>query len=501
MGAGVGWGGSEPPLAQVTTSSLEALWKYHEGQRLGDAEGDYVKAVALLEEAVALDTGFASAYRTLGGFQGTLGNREQEVAGLTKAIQHQDRLTDQEREHTRAIYYHQVTGELEKEAAIYPAILQRYPHDSLARNNMGYVSYMLHQPVRAESIFRAALDTVRPWSPAGHINLSMTLVALGRREEAERIYVQATRLFPDNRIVQWCGILMTGSGGEYAAAAAAARAFRDRYAETGADRIGTSREMAKIAAVQGRLAEAERYTRDAMAASVDAGRPAEYLRDAAVLGFTDVWFRRQPSRGLRTVEAALARYPLKSMKLLERPYLDLAVVYAAAGRPQQARELLTQYERQVEPILRRIKEPMRRWVWGQVALAEGRYADAVAAFQAYGPTPRVCLPCGQTALAQAYDRLGNADSAIAVYERYVTTPSVFRLTDDAEQGPFSDDATQLAPALKRLGELYEQRGNRAKARNYYLRFVQLWKNADAGLQPTVLEVSQLLRQLGGEGSD
>jgi tetratricopeptide (TPR) repeat protein len=491
---------SEPPLAQVTTSSLEALWKYHEGQRLGDAEGDYVKAVSLLEEAVALDTGFATAYRTLGGFQGRLGNRAEEVAALTKAIQHQDRLTDQEREHTRAIYYHQVTGELEKELAIYQAILPRYPHDSLARNNLGVVNYLLHQPVRAESIFRAALDTVRPWSPGGHLNLSTTLVALGRRAEAERIYSQASRMFPGNRSVQLWRILLSSSAGDYAGAAAAARVYRDRQAGTSIERIGASRYMAKIAAVQGRLAEAERYTRDAMAASVDARRPAEYLKDAAVLGFTDVWFRRQRTRGLRTVETALARYPLNSMKLLDRPFLRLAIVYAAAGQSQQARALLEQYERQVSFMLRRIEDPFRRWVWGQVALAEGRYADAVAEFQAYLPTPRACLPCGQTALAQAYDGLGNLDSAIAVYERYLTTPSIYRLNEDNDQGPFNDDATQLAPALKRLGELYEQRGDRAKAREYYSRFAQVWKNADAELQPAVLEVNQRLHQLGGEGS-
>ena len=487
---------SEPPLTQVTTSSLEALWKYHEGQRIGDADGDYIKAVSLLEEAVALDTGFATAYRTLGASQGALGNREQEVAALTKAMQHRDRLTDKEREHTRAIYYHQVTGELEREVAIYRAILPRYPDDSVARNNMGYVSYMLHQPVRAESIFRAALDTVRPWSPGGHLNLAMTLVALGRRAEAERVYLQVAKLFPGNRAVESVGILLTSSGGEYVAAAARARAYRDRRAATSLERIGASRDMAKIAAVQGRLAEVERYTGDAMAAGVDAGRPADYLKDAAVVGFTDVWFRRQPARGLRTVEAALARYPLNSLKLLERPYLSLAIVYAAAGRPQQARALLTQYERGVDSMLRRIKDPMRRWAWGQVALAEGRYADAIAEFQVYAPTPRMCLPCGQTALAQAYDRLGNADSAIAVYERYVTTPSLFRLTEDNDLGPFSDDATQLAPTFKRLGELYEQRGDRAKAKHYYTRFVELWKNSDQELRPVVIAVQQRLHQLG-----
>jgi tetratricopeptide (TPR) repeat protein len=264
--------------------------------------------------------------------------------------------------------------------------------------------------------------------------------------------------------------------------------------------------LADIALARGRLADAEEYTRDAMAASVEAGRPANYLKDATTLGLIDVWFRRRPLDGLRTVEAALARYPLDSIPLLDRPYLELALMYATAGRPQQARGLLTRYEREVDPTFRHIDDPRRQWIWGQVALAEGRYADAVVAFQAYVPTPRHCLACGQAALAQAYDRMGNSDSAIAVYERYVTTPSVFRLFDQGTgpgpgAGPFSNDATQLAPSYKRLGELYDERRDPAKARDYYTRFVEVWNDCDPELKPAVNAVRQRLRQLAGDGSE
>lgn len=131
-------------------------------------------------------------------------------------------------------------------------------------------------------------------------------------------------------------------------------------------------------------------------------------------------------------------------------------------------------------------------------MAEGRYADAVAKFHAYVPTPRFCLACGQAALAQAYDQLGNSDSAIAVYERYVMTPSVYRLFDQGGTGPapgvgpFGNDATQLAPSYKRLGELYEERGDRANARHYYSHFVELWKDSDPELQTVVSAVRQRL---------
>src|SRR5436309_760039 len=52
------------PLEQVTTGSLEALRKYSQALRVNDA-GEFDRAVALLGEAIALDTTFAMAYRKL----------------------------------------------------------------------------------------------------------------------------------------------------------------------------------------------------------------------------------------------------------------------------------------------------------------------------------------------------------------------------------------------------------------------------------------------------
>ena len=60
------------------------------------------------------------------------------------------------------------------------------------------------------------------------------------------------------------------------------------------------------------------------------------------------------------------------------------------------------------------------------------------------------------------------------------------------------DAYELAPALKRSGELYEARGDRAKAADRYRRFVDLWKNADPELQPGVREVRARLARLSTE---
>jgi len=71
---------------------------------------------------------------------------------------------------------------------------------------------------------------------------------------------------------------------------------------------------------------------------------------------------------------------------------------------------------------------------------------------------------------------GKAAAAAAVYERYVTTPWFFR---------YDTDALELGPALERLAALYDAAGERSKAAGARAQLVQLWRRADAVLQPAV----------------
>src|SRR5437667_10996959 len=113
--------------------------------------------------------------------------------------------------------------------------------------------------------------------------------------------------------------------------------------------------------------------------------------------------------------------------------------------------------------------------------------DAVAAYRRlHGES--WCATCGLFEIATAYDRAGQADSALVTYEQIVTTPGLWG---------FVDNFYTLAPTYRRLGELYEARGDRAKARDYYGRFVDLWKDADPELQPIVADARAALKRLSG----
>ena len=126
---------------------------------------------------------------------------------------------------------------------------------------------------------------------------------------------------------------------------------------------------------------------------------------------------------------------------------------------------------------------------GYVAEAEGRNRDAIAAYRKYYDEAGGCGICGLYELGGTYDRMGQPDSALAAFEQLVTRPTLNRLYNGG---------LTLAPALKRLGELYEAKGDRKRAQEYYEKFVTVWKDADPELQPGVKEVRGRLAKLAQE---
>ena len=129
---------------------------------------------------------------------------------------------------------------------------------------------------------------------------------------------------------------------------------------------------------------------------------------------------------------------------------------------------------------------MRAWV----AMAEARYDDAVREFREADREYVIFDRRATVALAQAFDLAGRPDSALAYYERFLQSSG----------GPPFLDANFRAGAHKRAGELYEARGDTAKAESNYAAFIELWRDADPELQPKVREVRErLIRLRRGRG--
>ncbi|HEY4139729.1 MAG TPA: hypothetical protein VGN65_14805, partial [Casimicrobiaceae bacterium] len=94
-----------------------------------------------------------------------------------------------------------------------------------------------------------------------------------------------------------------------------------------------------------------------------------------------------------------------------------------------------------------------------------------------------CEHCLDFDLGRAYDLADKPDSTIKYWERY--------LADTYTRSP-SRDGPILAGVHKRLGEIYEAKGDLPKAESHFTSFLELWSNADPELQPKVTEVKKRL---------
>jgi tetratricopeptide (TPR) repeat protein len=243
--------------------------------------------------------------------------------------------------------------------------------------------------------------------------------------------------------------------------------------------------LATLAKVQGRLAEAERFKRDQLAANEERGLPSEVLGDLLDLALLDVWFRGDPERSLRGIDAALQRYPLESFDPLDRPYLLVARGYAWAGSPERARALVAEREATLGEDALRGGEAYSHGVKGVIALAESKPQEAIAEFRTWDEGT-ACTVCALPFLAMAHDLAGEPDSVVAINERYLEAPWLWRA---------GIDSYSRALAYERLGQLYEERGDTQKAIHYYGKLLELWKDADPELQPRVESAQRAIAAL------
>jgi len=350
--------------------------------------------------------------------------------------------------------------------------------------------------VRAEQLFRwAALRGAH--SPIAYRNLSNVLYFLGRREEAESLSVETAHRFPEEP--RWLpSAFYLYNRGQLDSAQGALE--RERADGGPTVRIGASSALWKLHLIRGRLAESDRALGEVQDANLARG-VSDSLNGELWAAFVDVWHRGRPTRGIEKLEATLAHRPLAAVPLLTESgvpgsgpftyYMDAARIYALADRPDRARAVLAQFFAETrDTALIRASAAAVHSVRGEIALAERQPVVALDEFRQAdrlpdGPVQLFAL-WHHADMGRAFHQAGMADSAIVSFERYLETPQRDRLWQDA---------IHLAPILQRLGALYEAKGDRTKAIEYYARFVELWRNADPELQPRVNAVRRRIEEL------
>jgi len=485
---------SDPPLEQVTTASLEALRLYAAGRRANNAEGNFAKSVKLMEQAVALDTTFAMAYRSLAVSYTNLNYpREKSDSMFARAYRYRDRLSEKERLLATASYFGGPARDRGREIVAYDEYMARYSDDYAASNNAGLRYDSRRQFAHAESLFRRSIaaDSNLVLSQG---NLLRNLVSQGRLDEAEKINEAMQRRFAGSPglVGAELPILYARGMRDSFAARLRSNAASTPNPQTKAQSVNI---LALLSLTEGRLAEAERLRGEFVALNRSRGGATSPLDAAVDAAWVDAWFRVQPERAVRRLNSALNATPLRTLAVDSRGDFRIAGVYALAGRVDKARAVIAQFDADIrDTTVRRAFEPARHGALAEIAIAEHRLGDAVNEVRLSDQRPDgpvdACAPCYYASLGRAFDLAEMPDSAIAAFERYLATPYWFRYQ-------VRGDPANLAGAYKRLGELYDAKGDKQKAASNYTKFVELWKNADPEMQPKVAEVKRKLARSGG----
>jgi tetratricopeptide (TPR) repeat protein/TolB-like protein len=474
-----------PALSQVTTSSLDALRSFAAGLRANDIDGDFTHAVTLFEDAIAKDSGFAAAYIQLAYSLSNAGVQQARQDSLIEtAYRLRDRLRESERYNVEGAYLQ--TRDRPKAIAAFERAVAADSSNTDALNQLAVVLMRTRNLPKAEQLTRRALVN-EPENGILFGNLADILMNQGKFDAADSVVrTMKERKFPISTENDAAALLYLR--GELDSAEARARAAAR------SDKPDVARPMLfmlhQILQVRGRFHEADSIALVVRDAAAKRGARVNWLALPARVALNDAMLRGDSARALARLDSAVKARPLGP----DSPpgaALDVAHSYAAAGAPERARAILAQYDTWArDSVNRQAFLGQRLYAEGATLLAEHRVDDAIRTFRRMDVDkdglPIGCAFCLSFALGRAYDAVNQADSTIANLERYLAMPARNRI---------NADSWMLGPIHKRLGELYEAKGNAKRAAEEYATFVELWKRADPDLQPKVAEARTRLERV------
>jgi hypothetical protein len=245
--------------------------------------------------------------------------------------------------------------------------------------------------------------------------------------------------------------------------------------------------LASLNALRGRVGDAEAHLTQSADHARRLGAPALALADLLNTVDYEHLLRGDTAAARRRMTAVLRAEPPGRMRPADRPYVNLILTAAWAGDAGRARAFLAEAEALPDSVFR-FGAADSLAILGTIALAEGRPRDAIRILSGVPGMPFCTGTCGLYILATAYDRAGVADTAVAIYERYVAATVLDRIWEDG---------AVLPVVLRRLGALLEARGQGRRAAVYYQRLADLWAGADRQLQPIARDARQRARRLQG----
>ena len=463
------------PLAEATTSSLEALEAYSAGWKLHTTSGA-VTGLPLVKRATEIDPNFALAHSTLGRQYADLDEGDLAGHSTARAWELREHASDPEKFVITANYQILATGNLEAGRQTCEAWAHIYPREALPHIMLsGFTNKAAGRYLQAIAEAHTAIE-LDPDFAMSYYNLAINNVYLGHLDEAENDLRQAGRrgIEIDEFLMAEYDIAFLKddtAGMERIAARARGRSGADTW---------VSNKEAYVAAYSGHLQRARVLSRRAVEQAKQETQPER----------AGLWEAGESLREAFFGNAAEARVSAAAaLKLSGNREVEYgaALAYALVGDSSRAQAIADSLVKQypLDTLVQFSYGPVLR---ARIALNQGDYDGAIDILQAtvpyelgashglYGGLYPVYLR------GEAYLAAQRAPEAAIEFQKILNHPGIVG----------SDPVGALARL--QLGRAYALSRDVYKARATYKEFLQLWKEADPNIpvyKPALSEYARL----------
>jgi len=448
----------DTPLEEATTPSLEALKAYSSGHRATSA----LLAISFLKRAVELDPNFAVPYAWLGIWYTSIGEPSTAAGYTRKAYELRDRVSEPEKYFISAIYFKEVTGNLEKAEQTCKVFMQAYPRAEMPHS---YLSAGIYPAMgRYDGVVSEAREAIglKPDFSAPYAFLMEGYIELNRFDEAKATYRQALErklyhpYYPED-LYTIAFLENDAAGMKQQVTQSAGQAIDDTLLANEAD----------TAAYSGRLREAEELTRRAMESAERAGRKEKAASFSATSGLREALFG---NTGEARRRATLA---MKYSAGVDVQY-GSALALAYAGDTRRAQDLTEDLNKRF-PEATIVQFNYLPTLRARLAVNRGNSSEALE-------TLRVAVPyeLGRTTFSNyswngLYPVYVRGEAYLAAHQGSEAAAEFQKILD--HRGIVWNSPIGALAHLQ-LGRAYAMAGDTTKARAAYNDFLTLWKGAD-----------------------
>jgi serine/threonine protein kinase/tetratricopeptide (TPR) repeat protein len=464
------------PLAQATTSSLEALKAYSLGIR-ADMEKGPAAALPYDQRAIELDPNFATGYKAVGMDYANLGELGRAREYVTKAFQLREHASEREKLAITAYYYELVTGELDKAGQTFREEIENSPGQSGAYNNLGTMYAAQGQYERAVEILRRAVH-LAPDDSGIYYNLAISALALQRFAETRQVIhdAQARKLDDAGLHVGLYALAFLASDRSALREEQQWFAGEPQYENWGLA-LASDTE-----AYTGHLGKAQELTKQAVKSAIrndNKESGAYYLAHAAL---------RQAAYGYGNA-AEMRLSATDSLRLApgsQGVEVEAALAFAMAGDTGRAETLAQDLEKRY-PLDTQVQSLWLPAIQAQLALDRKNPAAALNAFPAVSPIELGQSGSGVTCLGldhvymrgEAYLTAGLGKESAAEFQKIIDHSG---LVWNCWTGALARLGMARANALQsRTSQGADADAARVRALASYKDFLTLWKDADPNI--------------------